>query len=121
MTAGERRVVLVSGEPGIGKTALAASFGREAFEDGAVVLYGRCDDDLGVPYQPWAEVLTQLVSHAPGKVLQAHVDARGPVLARLAPELTRRATVGRVSSSDAESERYLLFGAVVDLLTRVSR
>ena len=50
----------------------------------------------------------------------AHVDARGGELARLAPDLARRTTAGRASSSDAESERYLLFGAVVDLLARVS-
>ena len=120
VAAGERRVVVVSGEPGIGKTALAASFGRDAFENGAVVLYGRCDDDLGIPYQPWAEVLTHLVAHAPGHVLRAHVDERGNELARLVPELTRRAPVTRALSGDAESERYLLFGAVVDLLARVS-
>ena len=120
VAAGERRVVLVSGEPGIGKTSLSAAFAREAFENGAVVLYGRCDEDLGIPYQPWAEVLAHLVGHAPDDVLAAHVDARGSELARLAPDLARRATVGRASSSDAESERYLLFGAVVDLLARVS-
>ena len=34
--------------------------------------------------------------------------------------LAARTTAGRTSSSDAESERYLLFGAVVDLLARVS-
>ena len=49
-------------------------------------------------------------AHAPDDVLAAHVDARGSELARLAPDLAARATAGRVSSSDAESERYLLFG-----------
>ena len=117
---GERRVVLVSGEPGIGKTSLAAAVAREAFGSGAVVLYGRCDDDLGIPYQPWAEVLAHLVAHAPDDVLAEHVDARGNELARLAPDLDARTTAGRISSSDAESERYLLFAAVVDLLDRVS-
>ena len=92
VAAGERRVVLVSGEPGIGKTSLAAAFAREAFENGAVVLYGRCDEDLGIPYQPWAEVLAHLVGHAPDDVLAAHVDARGSELARLAPDLARRVT-----------------------------
>ena len=92
VAAGERQVVLVSGEPGIGKTALSAAFAREAFENGAVVLYGRCDEDLGIPYQPWAEVLAHLVGHAPDDVLAAHVDARGSELARLAPDLARRAT-----------------------------
>ena len=111
---------MVSGEPGIGKTSLAAAFARHEFENEAVVLYGRCDEDLGIPYQPWAEVLAHLVGHAPNDVLAAHVGARGTELARLAPELATRATVGRASSSDAESERYLLFGAVVDLLARIS-
>ena len=83
------------------------------------MLYGRCDEDLGIPYQPWAEVLTHLVAHGPDAVLAAHVDARGKELARLAPDLAGRAA-GPASSSDAESERYLLFGAVVDLLARVS-
>ena len=36
VAAGERLVVLVSGEPGIGKTALSAAFARDAFENGAV-------------------------------------------------------------------------------------
>ena len=119
VVAGERRVVLVSGEPGIGKTSLAAAFAGDASERGAIVLYGRCDEDLGIPYQPWAEVLTHLVAHAPDDVLAAHVDARGNELARLAPDLAGRAG-GPSSSSDAESERYLLFAAVVDLLARVS-
>lgn len=93
--AGERRVVLVSGEPGVGETALAAEFAREAFDNGAVVLYGRSDDDLGIPYQPWAEVLTHLVGHAPDDVLAAHVDARGSELALAA--LRREAGVERLA------------------------
>src|SRR5438132_1567597 len=50
---GGRRVILLAGEPGIGKTALAADFAATAHAGGATVLYGRCDEDLGVPYQPW--------------------------------------------------------------------
>ena len=120
VASGQRQMVLVSGEPGIGKTSLAAAFAREAAERGAIVLYGRCNEDLGIPYQPWAEALTHLVAHAPDDVLAAHVDARGNLLARLAPDLAGGTAAGPVSSSDAESERYLLFGAVVDLLDRVS-
>jgi class 3 adenylate cyclase/tetratricopeptide (TPR) repeat protein len=118
--AGARRVVLVSGEPGIGKTALCAAFAREAFAGGAVVLYGRCDEDLGIPYQPWAEALAHLVGHAPDDLLAAHVEARGGELVRLAPALATRTELTVASSSDGESERYLLFGAVVDVLARLS-
>src|SRR5437588_11955144 len=45
--AGSRRLVLVAGEPGIGKTSLAAVQARMAAADGALVLHGRCDEDLG--------------------------------------------------------------------------
>ena len=84
------------------------------------MLYGRCDEDPGIPYQPWAVAVTHLFTHMPGDLLGAHVDARGGELARLVPELASRVPLPPSSSSDGESERYLLFGAVVDLLARVS-
>ncbi|HEU0316826.1 MAG TPA: protein kinase, partial [Solirubrobacteraceae bacterium] len=42
--AGER-IVLVTGDAGIGKTALAARFAQEVHAAGAAVLYGRCDEE----------------------------------------------------------------------------
>jgi class 3 adenylate cyclase len=48
-SAGARRVALLAGEPGVGKTRLAAELAGELHAEGAVVLAGRCDEDLGVP------------------------------------------------------------------------
>lgn len=45
-SSGRRCAVLVAGEPGIGKTRLAAEAAQAAYEKGAFVLYGRCDEDL---------------------------------------------------------------------------
>ena len=42
-------VVLVAGEAGVGKTTLVAEAGRAAFDGGAVVLFGHCEEDLAVP------------------------------------------------------------------------
>ncbi len=53
--AGEGRVVLLAGEPGIGKTRLAAELARAAHADGATVLYGRAHEDPLAPYHPFAE------------------------------------------------------------------
>lgn len=72
--AGDRQAVLVSGEPGIGKTTLAARFAVGASEAGASVLYGRCDEDLFVPYQPWAEALGYLVEQAPLELVRGHIE-----------------------------------------------
>jgi DNA-binding SARP family transcriptional activator len=118
--AGEgRHAVLVAGEPGIGKTTLAARFAR-AHVGSAVVLYGHCDEGLGIPYQPWAEGLTHLVRHLPEGLLDAHVAARGGELRRLVPVLAERVDAPEPASSDPEADRYLLFAAVVDLLARAA-
>ena len=52
-SGGERRLASLSGEPGIGKTRLSTHLALEAHAKGAAVLYGRCDEELGVPYGPW--------------------------------------------------------------------
>jgi tetratricopeptide (TPR) repeat protein len=118
---GARRVMLVAGEPGIGKTTLATEFASEVQDRGGLVVYGRSDEDLGVPYQPWIESLTQLVTHAPEPVLTAHVADQGAHLARLVPKLASRLGVEVPASGDADSERFVLYGCVTDLLARVSQ
>src|SRR5437762_856694 len=56
--AGDARLALVSGEPGIGKTELARAFARAARNDGALVLWGSAWEEGGAPpYWPWVQVL----------------------------------------------------------------
>ena len=61
--AGRCRAVLLCGEPGIGKTRTAAEVAQAAFDEGAIALYGRCDEEIGVPYQPFAEALDWYTAH----------------------------------------------------------
>src|SRR5262249_42040388 len=77
--AGERRLWLVGGEAGIGKTTLASQLATDARDTGGLVVYGRFDDDLRVPYQAWIEALTTLVLQSPRDVVVDHLDARGGV------------------------------------------
>ncbi|MEY2404804.1 MAG: hypothetical protein QOD38_2355, partial [Acidimicrobiaceae bacterium] len=118
-TEGQRQIVLLSGEPGMGKTRLATEIAHRAHGEGAVVLFGRADEDVDTPYRPIVEVLRHLVEHAPVDLLDAHVTQCGAVLARLVPEIARRTTVSTSSFVD-ESDRSVLFDAVVDLLARAS-
>jgi hypothetical protein len=120
VVAGEPHGWLVGGEAGIGKTALVGHLAAQSHDEGALIIYGRCDEDLGVPYQPWIEALSSLVGHLPDRVVEAHVAARGGRLARLVPELAARSGAPVPEASDAEAERYALFGAVTDLLMRVA-
>jgi DNA-binding SARP family transcriptional activator len=119
-SVGERRAVLIGGEPGVGKTRLAAELATIIAPESAGVLYGRCDEDLGIPYQPWVEALRHLVGHEPREFLAEHVARYGAELGRLIPELAQN--VGDVSptpAGDPEAERHLLFSAVVALIARV--
>ena len=54
---GGSAVVLLAGDPGIGKTRLAGELARAAFADGATVIYGRGQEEALAPYQPIAEAL----------------------------------------------------------------
>ncbi len=115
--AGQGSLVLLSGEPGIGKTRLASEAARIAHQDGGVVLYGSCDDGVGVPYQPWIEALRHYVEYAPDEALRSYAERCGPDLAHLVPELRQRVPdLPAPASASAETERYLLFEAVVQLL-----
>src|SRR5436305_12596931 len=58
---GRGRLVLLGGEAGIGKTALAEALGREALDRGARVAVGRCYDLAETPpYGPWREALAAI-------------------------------------------------------------
>ena len=112
-TVGDRRprIVLVGGEPGIGKTSLAALATRAAHEAGATALYGRCDEDLGIPYQPWREALAHLIDNAPQRLEQT-IAERSAVLATIG--LGRDVRVEAAPGPDMEL--YALFSAILDVL-----
>ena len=76
-SGGSREVVVVSGEPGLGKTTLVAEMSRTAFDVGSCALFGHCEEDLATPYQLFAEALGHFVTHAPEEQRHAHVDGHG--------------------------------------------
>ncbi|MGV0850343.1 BTAD domain-containing putative transcriptional regulator [Mycolicibacterium phlei] len=111
--AGATNTVLIAGEPGVGKTRLAGEWARAAYEQGAVVLYGRCDEDLEAPYQPFAEALRALVPCLGARVRELRgAEALLPLIPGLAETLPDVAPAG----ADPDTERYALFDAVVALL-----
>ena len=119
---GARQVVLLSGEPGIGKTRLSSYAAHRAHAEGFAVCWGACSEELAVPYEPWIEVCAQLVEHAPQDLLARHVERHKGELGRLARNLERRITdLPEPQTSDPETERYLLFSAVAGLLQEVAQ
>ncbi len=117
--AGATNAMLIAGEPGVGKTRLAGEWSRQAYEQGAVVLYGRCDEDLGAPYQPFAEALRSMVPCVGTSRLRGlrGVEALLPLVPGLVDEVPDLAAPTR---ADPDTERYALFDAVVALLEMAS-
>ncbi len=117
-----RRVVLVGGEPGSGKSRLVREFAGEAARDGALVLYGACDAVVRTPYGPFVEALDHLARTADPAELRAALGTAGGELTRLLPDLPVR--VGDLPApvkADPDTERHRLHTAVTDLLEGMSR
>lgn len=114
---GGRGAAFLSGEPGIGKTCLAAHLAVAAHAGGTTVCWGAAEEDVGAPYGAWIQALTHYVEHAPEAVLHEHVARQGGELARLVPALgQRRPDLPPPRATDADTERFRLFAAVADLL-----
>ncbi|WP_307834071.1 ATP-binding protein [Paractinoplanes lichenicola] len=69
---GPTSLVIVEGEPGVGKTRLLEEFGAEARGRGATVVWGSCLEGDGTPSMwPWVQVIGALIDTLP-------VEARAP-------------------------------------------
>lgn len=123
--AGEFRVVMVAGEPGIGKTRLAGEVAQEAHDAGATVLFGRCEEGLAAPFMPFVDALRSYVTTAAQDAIESIFERSGAELARIVPEISAISSAdpsrADASSADAETERYRLFEAFVELLATFSQ
>jgi class 3 adenylate cyclase len=118
---GARRAVLVSGEPGIGKTRLVTELVRHAHDAGTTVLWGRCDEELGAPFEPFAEALRHYASCVPADQLRAELGPLGGELTRMLPDLPARVPgLAAPVTGDPETERHRLFEAVTDFVAEMS-
>jgi len=114
-------VVLVTGEPGVGKTRLVSEAAREVHDRGAVVLAGRCDEQVTSAYGPWAEALGHLLAQLDDDDLRAHVAGIGADLTGVVPHLVDRVDdLGPRRRVDPETEQLLAFDAVRTLLSRMA-
>ena len=111
------QVVSVAGEAGLGKTALVAQVARTAHGDGSIVLFGHADEDVGISYQPWIDVVSTLVRDGDPEVLSGLRSAQRTALGRLVPEIA--ADTDRVA--DPDTERLLLWEGSAELLAAASQ
>lgn len=106
---GEPSVVLLGADAGVGKTRLLRHVAELADAAGATVVVAHCVDlgEIGLPYLPFAEALSQLRTLAPESV--DAVVANRPALARLLPGPS-----GSGSAPDDQANRLQLFDGLVE-------
>jgi DNA-binding SARP family transcriptional activator len=119
--AARGRLVLVGGEPGIGKSRLAEELAARAKERGALVVWGRCWEGGGAPpYWPWVQVLRACAADEQQPVEPASGSAGiGELLSRLGRHPPGAGTVPALT--DAEHARFGLFDSITLALEYASR
>ncbi len=116
MRASRGQLILLEGDAGIGKTRLASQFARECESSSAVTLYGRCDADTLVPYQPFVEALRHRLDLV-SRELEALAPRYRGELARVLPELRDLdAARGGTAEPGRSLDRHELFEAVATVL-----
>lgn len=121
--AGRGSLVLLTGEPGIGKTRICEELENAANLRGVPVAWGRCWESGGArPYWPWVQVLRFCALHRGADELKAAAGEGADSMASLMPELFgseprgERTQLPVTEQRDSASERFALFVGIADVL-----
>ncbi|MGI8633548.1 MAG: AAA family ATPase [Solirubrobacterales bacterium] len=119
---GRGGLVLVGGEPGVGKTTLVKQLIREAEQRGALALFGRCYESEGaVPYSPFVEMLEQALALMPPEIVREDMGDDAPEVARMVPALRRRfPDIPEPLDLPPEQQQRYFFNAVGSFVSRGS-
>jgi DNA-binding SARP family transcriptional activator len=120
--AGHGRLILLVGEPGIGKSRLAEVLIAEAKARGTRVLVGRCWEAGGAPaYWPWVQSLRAHVRETDDSTLRSQLGAGAAELAQIIPDLRARfPDLPEPLGLESEGARFRLFDATAEFLRTVA-
>lgn len=107
---GGSHLLLVTGEPGIGKSRLALELGRRVRADGHLVASARAYEAAG--RLPWAPVIDLLRSDAIRSLIDTLDTVWRAELARLLPEVRDASQLSGPRQSGDQARRHRLFDAV---------
>jgi DNA-binding CsgD family transcriptional regulator len=120
---GQGGVVLVGGEPGIGKTRLAEELAGQATTRGALVLWGRCWEGEGAPaFWPWVQVIRGYIENVDSAALRQDMGAGAADIAQLVPSVRDRLPDLPTSPAvEPEAARFRLFDSMAGFLRAAAR
>jgi len=121
--AGRGRLVLLAGEPGIGKTRTCEELAASTRAQGAQVLWGRCYEGEGAPpFWPWVQIIRAAARGLDGEALGAALGDGAADVAQIVPQLREwLPDLPRSAVQQSPDARFRLFDAVTWLLETVAR
>ena len=121
--AGRGGLLLLSGEPGIGKTRLADQCTTFAQDHGVQTLWGRCWEGDGAPaFWPWVQVVREFVQQRDPETLREQMGVGASDIARVVPELQARLPDVHISAgSDSDQARFHFFDSLTTFLKNAAQ
>jgi serine/threonine protein kinase/tetratricopeptide (TPR) repeat protein len=120
--SGQGALMMVTGEPGIGKTALCEQLSTYVTLRGGRTLVGHCYEagSLSLPYLAFVEALRSYVLSRDPKDLKEELGSGAADVARIISEIRERLKIKLRSQKDPEEERYRLLQGVSEFLSNAA-
>ena len=120
--SGQGRLIMLAGEPGIGKTRMAQELAANAEKLGGQVLWGRCHEGPGrPPYWPWIQLIRSYVRNCDAERLGAEMGSGAAIIAEVVPEVGEKIPgLPLPPGLESEQARFRLFDSVTAFLKRAA-
>ncbi len=118
------RLVMLVGEPGIGKTRTAQELAAYAETQGVRVLWGRCHEYQGAPpYWPWIQAIRAYARERDPEQLLAEMGSGAAYISQIAPDIQQQQpqVSPPATTEDPEQARFRLFDSVASFFKNASR
>ena len=121
--AGHGQLVMLAGEPGIGKTRTAQEIAACAEARGVRVLWGRCHEQSGAPpYWPWVQVIRSYVRQGESDQLRAEMGPGAADIAEVVSEVRERLPdLQPPPTLEPREARFRLFDSITTFLVNASQ